>query len=66
MFQRKPAEEVQKEATDVWECSSDSCNVWMRDNFSARGEETYQCPVCGSKMEKGSRDLEIVPNPQNF
>ncbi|KIL48786.1 cold-shock protein [Jeotgalibacillus alimentarius] len=66
MFQRKPTEEIQKEQTDVWECSSESCNVWMRDNFSVRGQEDHKCPICGSEMVKGTRNIEVVPNPQSF
>ncbi|MDZ5711871.1 cold-inducible protein YdjO-related protein [Jeotgalibacillus haloalkalitolerans] len=66
MFQRKPTEEIQKEQTDVWECSADGCNVWMRDNFSVKGQEKQECPICGSDMVKGSRNIEVVPNPQNF
>ncbi|TDL35492.1 cold-shock protein [Jeotgalibacillus sp. S-D1] len=66
MFQRKPTEEVVKEDTAVWECSSDECKGWMRANFSSHSEGSPTCPICGSKMDEGTRLLEVIPNPRKF
>lgn len=39
--------------TDTWECSSDSCNGWMRQEFSFQSSPA--CPLCKAPMKRGAR-----------
>ncbi len=52
---KKPMDEIPEEITTVWNCASDTCNGWMRDNFAFSVEPT--CPICGSAMVKGEKKL---------
>ncbi len=61
MFHRKVVEEVIPVETVVWDCSSDSCITWVRDNF--KNAETPSCPVCKSDMVQSTRLLPAVENP---
>lgn len=46
-------EELDALPVDVWECKSDSCNGWMRKNFSF--DTSPECPLCESPMKSGTR-----------
>ncbi|WP_010172224.1 cold-inducible protein YdjO-related protein [Bacillus coahuilensis] len=35
-FGRKQEEEIKTAETTIWECNSDSCNAWVRDNFKMK------------------------------
>lgn len=59
-FGRKNNEEVVTEEVKVWECSSDSCKCWLRDNF--KSSETPKCPMCNSEMISTTRMLQVVNN----
>lgn len=59
-FGRKNAEEIKMEQVKVWECSSDSCNCWVRDNFKSSEKPT--CPICKSEMQETIRELQVVNN----
>lgn len=57
---KKPVDEIPEEITAVWNCASDMCNGWMRDNFAFSVEPT--CPICGSGMVKGEKKLAVLNN----
>ncbi|MEH7380734.1 cold-shock protein [Bacillus sp. JJ1533] len=59
-FGRRPVEEIVTEETKVWECTSEECNGWVRDNFKSTTEPS--CPLCGSEMETNTRLLQVVNN----
>jgi len=61
MYSRKPQPvEVPEEMTDIWTCSSEGCNCWMRDNFAFQTEPA--CAQCGETMERSSRMLPQLSN----
>lgn len=57
---RRLVEEVPTALTTIWNCSNDSCNGWMRDNFAFASIPT--CPQCNSMMEKDEKVLDVVEN----
>ncbi|WP_438444587.1 cold-shock protein [Gorillibacterium sp. sgz5001074] len=57
---KRPLENVPEEITDIWSCSNENCNGWMRDNFAFRITPT--CPQCHAIMSKSQRMLSIVEN----
>ncbi|GGC98763.1 cold-shock protein [Pontibacillus chungwhensis BH030062] len=59
-FGKKKQEEIKKQDLKIWECSSEDCNAWMRDNF--KSEETPTCPICKSKMVTSVKELQVVEN----
>jgi len=44
-------------STEVYSCSDDSCIGWMRKNFAS---SDLMCPMCGSAMNFGVRDLPEI------
>jgi hypothetical protein len=64
-FGRRNEEEVVLEDTKIWECSSDQCNAWIRDNF--KSSEVPLCPICNSEMTLTTRKLQVISNnSKNF
>ncbi|WP_211274884.1 cold-shock protein [Bacillus marinisedimentorum] len=59
-FNKRQEEEIKMEEVKIWECTSDDCNIWLRDNF--KSEETPVCPVCNSKMESTIKELRVIHN----
>ncbi|WP_181438691.1 cold-shock protein [Paenibacillus sambharensis] len=59
-YSRKKVEEVPEELTEVWSCTNDGCNGWMRDNFAFAVEPT--CQLCQSPMTKEARMLPQLVN----
>ncbi len=59
-FGRKNTEEVKTEEVKVWECTSDSCNGWLRDNFKSSDQPA--CPLCNSEMKESTKLLQVVVN----
>lgn len=59
-FSRRNEEEVKFEETKIWECKSEHCNCWIRDNF--KSGDVPLCPICKSEMTLTTRHLQIVPN----
>lgn len=59
-FGRKPPEEIVTAETKIWECTSENCNCWIRDNFKSTSIPT--CPICKSEMEQKTKVLEVVNN----
>ncbi|KYD11712.1 cold-shock protein [Heyndrickxia sporothermodurans] len=53
--QKEPVPEVE---TNVWSCTSDSCQGWMREAFSL--DEKPKCPLCHSDMDKETRILPVI------
>lgn len=47
--------------TNIWDCVSDICNTWMREDFCM--ELTPTCPSCQSPMQKESRLLTPIQTP---
>ncbi|MFJ7638012.1 cold-shock protein [Peribacillus sp. NPDC097264] len=64
MYRRNNTEEIIPEETKVWECTSEDCKGWIRDNFTSNDE--HLCPLCGSKMKQGTRMLQAINNPRNY
>lgn len=64
MYNRKNVEEIIPEETKVWECTSDDCNCWVRDNF--KSTETPTCPLCNSEMTQGTKMLQAINNPRRI
>ncbi|MFZ3588825.1 cold-inducible protein YdjO-related protein [Bacillus sp. DJP31] len=60
VFGKKPMEEIKMATTKVWECTSETCKCWVRDNFRSRDITT--CPICSSEMEISSRELQVIHN----
>ncbi|WP_102345218.1 cold-shock protein [Bacillus sp. Marseille-P3661] len=59
-FGRRNVEEVVTEETKVWECTSNECNCWVRDNF--KSSEQPVCPICESEMSETTKMLQVVEN----
>lgn len=57
---KKPFEEVPEELTAIWSCTNETCNGWMRDNFSLDAVPT--CHLCHSQMVSGTRMLPQLVN----
>jgi len=61
MFSRKQqVEEIPEELTDIWRCTTEGCNSWMRHNFTFETEPT--CPECRSAMVRDTRMLPQLIN----
>lgn len=61
MYSRRlPVEEIPKAETEIWSCSSDGCNSWMRGNFTFEAEPT--CTQCQSPMVKETKMLPVLVN----
>ncbi|WLR52701.1 cold-shock protein [Bacillus tianshenii] len=59
-FGRRNDEEIKTAETKIWECKSDECNCWLRDDF--KSEEIPTCPICKSEMESTTKVLQVVEN----
>lgn len=59
-FGRREVEEVVTDETKIWECVSEDCKGWMRDNF--KSSETPSCPLCKSGMTQSSKVLAVINN----
>ncbi len=59
-FGRKNTEEIKTEEVKVWECTAETCNCWVRDNF--KSSEQPLCPICKSEMSLTTRELQVVNN----
>ena len=64
-FGRKNDEEIKLEETKIWECTSDTCKCWIRDNF--KSTEVPLCPICKSEMRQTTKELQVIHNhSKNF
>ncbi len=61
---KKHQEPVPEQMTKVWECATDGCNSWMRDNFAFDHEPN--CMVCSAVMKSGERMLPVLDNPNSI
>ncbi|AKO93295.1 MULTISPECIES: cold-shock protein [Priestia] len=61
MYNKKEVPEIVTAETKVWNCVSEDCNCWVRDNF--KSSETPTCPLCESEMKSGVEILQVVDNP---
>ncbi|WP_017756182.1 cold-shock protein [Calidifontibacillus oryziterrae] len=59
-FGRRNVEEVVTEETKIWECTSEDCICWVRDNFKSSDVPT--CPLCDSPMNPSTKVLPVVEN----
>ena len=55
-FSRGPKEPVQEVETNVWSCTKEECQGWMRESFSF--EDEPKCPLCHSEMTK---EVRVIP-----
>ncbi|CAH0347154.1 MULTISPECIES: cold-inducible protein YdjO-related protein [unclassified Bacillus (in: firmicutes)] len=62
MYRRNNEEEIPPEETKVWECTSETCNGWIRDNFTFSDEPS--CPLCKSEMKEATKMLQAINNPR--
>lgn len=44
-------------ATDVYACSGDNCNGWMRKDFASTD---LLCPLCGNETNAEIRELPQI------
>jgi len=58
---RRVEEPVPEAATEVWSCTNEACNGWMRDNFTLSDGDPI-CPLCHSAMIREERVLPILTN----
>jgi hypothetical protein len=58
-FAKKGKEEIVNtiEDTNVYACESETCNGWMREEFSTAD---LSCPICGSNMKAEVRGLPKI------
>jgi hypothetical protein len=61
-FGRRVEEEIITEDLKIWECSSEDCNCWIRDNFKSGESEVPTCPICKSEMVSGVKNLQVIQN----
>lgn len=54
-FSRGPKEPLPEVETNIWSCTNEECQGWMRESFSFKEEPS--CPLCESGMEKEVRML---------
>ncbi|MNP43343.1 hypothetical protein D3C76_1371580 [compost metagenome] len=57
---KKPLEEIPQADAAIWECTSETCKGWMRDNFAFDSVPT--CPICASEMVSTTRMLPLLEN----
>lgn len=62
MYRRNNTEEIAPEETKVWECTSDQCNGWVRENFTFSDKPS--CPLCNSEMKASTKMLQAINNPR--
>lgn len=55
-FSRKPEEPKPEVETNVWTCTSDSCQGWMRESFAFASEP--DCPLCQAEM---MQEVKLLP-----
>ncbi|GFR37548.1 hypothetical protein PRECH8_08440 [Insulibacter thermoxylanivorax] len=58
---RKVEEPVPEAVTEIWACTNEDCNGWMRDNFTFAADNPA-CPLCQSYMVRDERVLPILTN----
>ncbi|USK37522.1 cold-shock protein [Cytobacillus firmus] len=63
-FGRKNMEEIKVEEVKIWECTSESRNCWVRDNF--KSSQVPLCPICKSEMKETTKELQVVNNNSIF
>jgi len=59
-FARRNEEEIITKETKIWECISEDCKGWIRDNF--KSSENPRCPLCQSEMKENVKVLQVVEN----
>lgn len=60
VFGRRQEEEIPTKETKIWECSSEGCKCWVRDNF--KSGDTPTCPICSSEMVENTKVLSVIEN----
>lgn len=58
-FSRGPKEPVIEVETNVWSCTNNDCQGWMRESFSFEAEP--HCPLCQSDM---IQEIRMLPELQ--
>lgn len=49
--------EVLMADTEVYACSQDPCNGWMRKEFAS---DDLKCPLCGNETAAEMRELPVI------
>ncbi|WP_028559372.1 cold-shock protein [Paenibacillus pinihumi] len=57
---KKPVGDYEQEMTAIWSCTQESCNGWMRDDFSF--EVVPTCSQCNSPMLRSMKSLPVLIN----
>ncbi|HUC92089.1 MAG TPA: cold-shock protein [Paenibacillus sp.] len=57
---KKPLEEIPLSLTEIWTCTTDGCNLWMRNDFTF--EQEPLCRHCGAPMVKSTKMLSLLVN----
>ncbi|MBD2861947.1 MULTISPECIES: cold-inducible protein YdjO-related protein [Paenibacillus] len=57
---RRFTEELPLEETEIWSCTKEACNGWMRDDFAF--ESTPTCRLCLSPMTRALKMIPVVSN----
>lgn len=55
-FSRGRKEPLPEVETNIWSCTSEDCQGWMRESFSFN--ETPKCPLCQSDMKE---EVKMLP-----
>lgn len=55
-FSRGRKEPLPEVETNVWSCTNNECQGWMRESFSLQSEP--DCPLCQFEMEQ---EIRILP-----
>jgi hypothetical protein len=55
---RRPAEDFPTEMTEIWSCTQEGCNGWMRNSYSF--EDVPTCSQCKSPMASSMKSLPIL------
>lgn len=58
MYRRHVPEPVPEENTQIWSCTQEACNGWMRADYTFTSQP--DCPFCSSQMEPETRMLPIL------
>jgi hypothetical protein len=57
---KRPLEDFPNEMTDIWSCTKEGCNGWMRASYSF--EDVPTCSQCHSPMISSVKSLPILLN----
>ncbi|MFC4779079.1 cold-shock protein [Paenibacillus sp. GCM10023252] len=59
-YRKRSLEDIPEENTNIWSCSQEECNGWIRDDFAFKYVPT--CGFCHSTMVSSTRMLPTLVN----